>query len=193
MKPPDPPADQAPDPDDGTTFTPDPPNKRRGCGKFLRTLRLVIIGLAAIPFILWAMSGVRESGGYRPTPTVTPTPGPTPTWAQWKESAEEIPYDDLFRYAEDHEGKRVYYRGSVMQVMESGGRARLRVNVTPAGFGFYIDTVYLRYADPPVRVLEGDLIEFVGKMNGTHTYESILGANITIPDLTVMSLIINSE
>lgn len=190
---PDPPADQTPDPDDGTTFTPDPPNKKRGCGKFLRTLTIVIIVLAAIPFILFGMFSAGENGRSRPSPTVTPTPGPTPTWAQWKESAEEIPYDDLFRYSEDHEGKRVYYQGSVIQVMERQGHARLRVNVTPAGFGLYSDTVYLRYADPPVRVLEGDLIEFVGRMNGTYTYESVMGADITIPDLTVLSLIINSE
>jgi len=190
---PDAPADQAPDPDDDTTFTLDPPSKKGGCRRFFRTLALVIIGLAVFVLILPDIFGVMGSYGNRPPPTATPTPGPTPTWAQWKESAEEISYDDLFRYAEDHEGKRVYYQGSVVQVMESGGRAQLRVNVTPAGFGLYIDTVFLRYADPPVRVLEGDLVEFVARMNGTITYESVMGADITIPDLTVLSLVINSE
>ena len=60
-------------------------------------------------------------------------------------------------------GKLVYYEGNVVQVIEGRGGIQLRVNVTPGGFGFWTDTVYLRYADPPVRVLEGDLIEFIGR------------------------------
>ena len=129
-----------------------------------------------------------------PTPTgPTKTPAPTPTWEEWKESAEEIPYETLFRYAEDHKGKRVYYRGKVVQVIERRGDFQLRVNVTPGDYGFWDDTVFLRYDDAPVRILEDDIIAFVGGMNGTVTYESVLGGNITIPDITVLSLIIESE
>ena len=102
-------------------------------------------------------------------------------------------YKTLFRYAEDNTGKLVYYEAKVAQVIESRGGLQLRVNVTPGGLGLWTDTVFLRYADPPVRVLEGDLIEFIGRMNGTITYESVMGADITIPDITVLSLTINSE
>ncbi len=129
-----------------------------------------------------------------PTPTgPTQTPAPTPTWEEWKESAVEISYETLFRYAEDHKGKRVYFRGRVVQVIEKRGDFQLRVNVTPGGYGFWEDTVFLRYADAPVRILEDDIIAFVGRMNGTVTYESILGGEITIPDITILSLIIEPE
>ena len=99
----------------------------------------------------------------------------------------------MFRYAEENKGKRVFYRGVVVQVIEDEGDFRLRVNVTPGDYGFWTDTVYLRYADAPVRVLEEDIISFVGRMNGTVTYESIMGAEITIPYISVGALIIETE
>ena len=104
-----------------------------------------------------------------------------------------MPYKTLFRYAEDNTGKLVYYEAKVAQVIEGRGGFQMRVNITPVGLGLWDDTVFLHYADPPVRVLEGDLIEFVGRMRGTITYESFMGANITVPELTVLSLTINSE
>ena len=90
-------------------------------------------------------------------------------------------------------GKRVYYRGEVVQVIENQGDFQLRVNVTPGEYGFWSDTVFLRYADAPVRILEDDIIAFVGRMNGTLTYESVMGGDVTIPDISVLSLIIESE
>ena len=99
----------------------------------------------------------------------------------------------MFRYAEDNVGKRVFYRGEVVQVIEDQEDFQLRVNVTPGDYGFWDDTVFLRYADAPVRILEYDIIAFVGRMNGTFTYETVMGGNITIPDIIVLSLIIESE
>ena len=99
----------------------------------------------------------------------------------------------MFRYAEDNVGKRVYYRGEVVQVIEDQGDFQLRVNVTPGEYGFWEDTVFLRDVDAPVRILEYDIIAFVGRMNGTFTYETVMGGKVTIPDITVVSLIIESE
>ena len=207
IKPTDPPADQAPDPDDGTTltpdppaaqaphlddgstFTPDPPSQKRGCLKLATRVALVILALVGL-FIIARMA---LSLFYTNITPSTP-PSPTPTWTRLKASAKEIPYDDLFGYAEEHKGKRVYYQGTVIQTLQQNDVAQLRVNVaTPDSDLFALNLVFLRYSDPPVRVLEGDQVEFVGRMNGTITYESIMGAQITIPDLTVLSLIINSE
>ncbi len=186
---PDPPADQAPHLDDGSTFTPDPPSKKRGCLKLATRVALVILALVGL-FIIASMA----LSLYYTNITPSTPPSPTPTWTGWKASAKEIPYDDLFRYAEEHEGKRVYYQGTVIQTLQQNDVAQLRVNVaTPDSDLFDLNLVFLRYNDPPVRVLEGDQVEFVGRMNGTITYESIMGAQITIPDLTVLSLIINSE
>ena len=173
-------------------------NRLAGCGK-LFLLVGIFCGLFLIVPATEAINTFLNEAGFFSTPmpratrTTTPTPGPTPTFEEWKESAEEIPYRTLFRYAEQNEGKRVYYRGKVIQVLEDDGDFHLRVNVTPGDYGFWDDTVFLRYDDAPVRILEDDIIAFVGRMNGTITYESVMGGKVTIPDITVLSLIIESE
>ena len=166
---------------------PDPPasKKRRKIGKADVVIGVIVI----LAVVLWEM--VDRPGGLFSRPTATPTA--TLTFSEWKAKAEEMPYKTLFRYAEDNTGKLVYYEAKVAQVIEGRGGFQMRVNVTPVGLGLWDDTVFLHYADPPVRVLEGDLIEFVGRMRGTITYESFMGANITVPELTVLSLTINSE
>lgn len=185
----------------------DPPKKKSGCGKLIGWTILIVIALAVLGSIIGGLqnAGILPTPTPRPTstitptptitpiPTITPTPVPTPTWNEWKESAQDISYEDLFRYAERHKGKRVYYRGKVIQVLESRGDFQLRVNVTSGDYGLWEDTVFLRYDDAPVRILEDDIVAFVGKMNGTVTYESVLGGEVTIPDITVLTLIIEGE
>lgn len=156
-----------------------------------------VIALSVVAVLVGILIAVMriEDPEYTSRPTVTPTPLPTatPAFSEWKAQAEEMPYRTLFRYAEDNTGKLIYYEGSVVQVIEAEGGFQLRVDVTPVGLGLWTDTVFLHYPDPPVRVLEGDLIEFVGRMNGTITYELVMEVDITIPELIVLSLIINSE
>ena len=176
---------------------PDSPDPEEYTG-YKKLFMIFIVITVVVVFMAEMASGGRNRtprGTSTPTATSTPTPIPTatPTFSKGTARAEEMSYKTLFRYAEDNTGKLVYYEGNVVQVIEGQGGVRLRVNVTPEGFGFWTDTVFLRYADPPVRVLEDDLIEFVGRMNGLVTYESVTGAQITIPDLTVLSLKITSE
>ena len=124
-----------------------------------------------------------------PRPTITrmptPTPLPTPAFEERWSQAEQITYDDLFRNNESHLGKTVRFRGEVIQVIEESVQEfQLRVNVTRGEY-FWDDTVFLWYSGP--RLLEEDLIEFVGIVNGLITYESIFGGSVTIPELEVIS------
>ena len=107
-------------------------------------------------------------------------------------SPSSIPYNDLFRYAEQYKGREVYYWGEVIQVIETGNYYQLRVNITATEYGWE-DTVFLHYPDAPVRILEGDEISFVGRVNGVITYESAMGASVTIPELVAHSVLIESE
>lgn len=41
------------------------------------------------------------------------------------------------------------------------------------------------------RILENDIVTFYGICEGTYTYESVLGSNITIPSVSALYMDIN--
>ena len=112
-----------------------------------------------------------------------PTPLPILTFDEEKALASQIPYNDLFRNNEAHIGKQVWYQGKVIQVLEENNNEfQLRANVTRGEYG-WDDTVFLHYSG--TRILEGDIIEFIGTVEELLTYEAIFGQEITIPSIRV--------
>lgn len=105
------------------------------------------------------------------------------TKQQYKDKCKEISYDTLARDPDDHIGKMVKFTGKIVQVMEDGDDVALRINVTNDGYGYYDDTVYVDYTykDGESRLLEDDIVTFYGLYAGLYTYESVMGASITIP------------
>jgi hypothetical protein len=70
----------------------------------------------------------------------------------------------------------------------------MRISVNQDTFGLWsADVVYVRYRNMTTRILEDDIVAFVGEMKGLKTYKTIVGASVTIPELEVLSLIIESE
>ena len=75
------------------------------------------------------------------------------------------------------------YTGEVIQVV--GGEEdsyNLRANVSRGEYS-WADTVFLYYSGP--RLLEGDIIEFIGVVHELITYESVWGQDITIPAIEI--------
>ena len=130
----------------------------------------------------------------RPTKTSVPTATASPTWEEWREQSEQIPYKTLFRYAEDNVGGIFHFRGRVIQVREQGaGDAIMRIGVVQNGDSLWSsDVVYVRYRNMTTRILEDDIVAFVGEMKGLKTYNTVIGS-VTVPELEVLSLIIESE
>ena len=120
-------------------------------------------------------------------PTLAPTPEPTLTFDEQKALASQIPYDDLFRNNETHIGKQVWYQGQVVQVIDEGNgndKYQLRANVTRGEYG-WDGTVFLHYSGK--RILEDDIIEFIGTVEELLNYETIFGQNITVPAIRVIA------
>ena len=118
------------------------------------------------------------------SPTIAPTITPVLGLEELVQQASRLSYDEIFRNNEGYIGDLVYFEGEVVQVILSGGSVNaLRVNVTKDEY-YWEDTVFLRYKGP--RLLEDDIIEFVGRLEGLYTYEAINGASITLPELTVI-------
>ena len=146
------------------------------------------------------------------TPTANPTGDakstPTPMATSMSEGADQIDWETLFRYNEEHVGKSVAFKGNVLQVIQveescflgvcitnfsaiddaTEGDVALRVAVTRSSYGSWDDAVMLLYRSPPTRILEDDLIEFVAEVKGLYSYDAIMGNEVTIPLLEVTQL-----
>ena len=152
-----------------------------------------------ILFALFACSSTSSHESLMPTPIrhydaslyATPAPKelviptPTPTFSEHKIGAEEIPYEDLFRYNEKHIGKRVVFRARILQALEHSGSFEILAEVANPGKTSVVGTVSLIYIDAPVRLLEGDEIEFIATVVGLDTYQSVGAGPITVPQMLI--------
>lgn len=102
---------------------------------------------------------------------------------------QEIDYKVLARNPDGYKNQYFKFTGEIIQAMEGGGYWNLRLNVTPVYSSFdntllfYEDTLFVSIGEAKngARFLEGDIITIYGMCVGTQSYESIIGAEITIP------------
>ena len=141
-------------------------------------------------------------------PTGSAKSTPTPRATLLSEGVDQIDWETLFRYNEEHVGKSVAFKGKVLQVIQvekscflgvcstnfsaiddaTEGDVALRVAVTRSSYGSWDDAVMLLYRSPPIRILEDDIVEFVAEVKGLYTYEALFGNDITVPLLEVVQL-----
>lgn len=114
--------------------------------------------------------------------TVTCT---TVTPETYKASCQDIAYDDLARNPDSYTGQFVKFTGEIIQVIDDGTSATYRINVTEDEYGFWDDTVLVAYTyeEGKGRFLEDDIVTFYGVYGGLYTYESTMGADITVPSV----------
>ena len=95
-------------------------------------------------------------------------------------------YQEIARNPEKYEGKYMKFTGKVIQVQEAESflyYSVYRISVTNKGYGYYDDTVYVscdNYGEGD-RILEDDIVTFYGECKGVKTYETVMGASVTIP------------
>lgn len=97
-----------------------------------------------------------------------------------------IGYKDLARNPKDYVGKKIKFKGKVIQVMEGDGEVQVRLAVN----GDYDNIMYCAYNSSIVtsRVLEDDYITVMGKSSDLITYTSTMGGEITIPSMVVKKI-----
>ena len=97
----------------------------------------------------------------------------------------QIGYENLHRYNEDHIGKIVFFSGEVIQVRHiSSDSYVLRVDVNPERFE--TSALYVNYVGP--RILEDDNVTIYGEVVGIKDYKSISGAQVSIPEINALIL-----
>lgn len=95
-------------------------------------------------------------------------------------------YDEIARNPNNYFGKSAKFRGEVIQVLPEGDSYTLRVNIT-SGRYTWSDTILVTYTkqDPNEgNILEDDIVMLYGTLMGTYTYETVMGANLTVPFLS---------
>ncbi|MBR2572232.1 MAG: peptidoglycan-binding protein [Clostridia bacterium] len=99
---------------------------------------------------------------------------------------QKLQYKAMSRDPDSYEGNLYKFDGKVLQVGESGNRIWMRV----ATRGGYNDVVYVTYTrgDNEGRILEDDRITVYGTSEGLYTYETVLGASVTIPKIDADSI-----
>ena len=106
---------------------------------------------------------------------------------QFKTESKSISYKELFRNIDQYKDRKVYYTGKVVQVMGDGNfLSSMRVEVTRGAYGIWDDVVLATILDAEApKILEGDIIKFWGTVKGEQTYQTVLGAEITVPEINV--------
>ena len=93
-----------------------------------------------------------------------------------KSAAKVYAYNDVMRYPENYEGEYVKFSGKVVQVISGFFATYYRLSIGSSNVIYVYDC-----SVNDKRIIEDDRITVYGIMAGTKTYESILGASITIP------------
>jgi len=116
-----------------------------------------------------------------------PLPMATRDLTALRPQAKEVTFEDLARSTELYVNDLVYYTGEVIQVMEEHGSYAMRVNVTKDDrLDMWSDPI-LVMCNCPVRPLEQDIVEFVAKVDGRQSYQTVLGATVTLPKVTAQA------
>lgn len=99
----------------------------------------------------------------------------------FKSTCLSIPFEELARFPDNHKNQPIVITGKIVQVItkDNGGEYRLVID------GDYNQVFYINYfgSFKQGNILNNDTITFWGTYDGTTSYESTLGAKITVPSL----------
>lgn len=107
----------------------------------------------------------------------------------FKKSCNIYKYRDIFRNPENYIFKRAKITGEVIQVIEEVNSGIeywvLRVNMTKDSWGYYSDTIMIMIQKSAIngRIIEDDIFTFYGLLGEPITYETIFGAEQTVPSM----------
>lgn len=103
----------------------------------------------------------------------------------YKSECKTISYDSLSRTPDEYKGEKVKFTGRVLQVCSEASSALYYSTYRVATSGRYDNVMYI-YVDnygSGTRILEDDWITFYGEYDGLYSYETVMGANMTIPSV----------
>ena len=128
--------------------------------------------------------------------------------AELKEKAQVYTYEQLARNPEAVKGQPAKVTGEVIQALydteleEDTGRryVYLRVNITKTTYKYiddvsWSDTIMIMYIQEKEedKILENDIVTIYGYTSEEYTYESTIGAPVTLPCIVALSVVQGEE
>ncbi|MDO5835805.1 MAG: hypothetical protein Q4P17_04790 [Methanobacterium sp.] len=149
------------------------------------------IGIILIVLIGGILSPDSNTSG-NSTTNISKTSYSTPAVAaesesDYKASCKSISFKELEKNPDGHSGERVKYTGEVVQIMENYGVSSIRMDVG-SNFG---DTIYVSYPGTTSAV-EGSTITVYGVVDGSYTYTSQAGWEISLPKVTAKYIVVGT-
>ena len=110
----------------------------------------------------------------------------------YKNSCSKYSYKDLLRNPSDYQDKKTYFFGKILQKVNN---TQYRVGVDCSQYnyisGYHCDnTIYVTYYGD-TSLIEDDMVNMWGTMDGNQSYTSVMGASVTIPKLNAKYISIN--
>lgn len=104
---------------------------------------------------------------------------------QFKTESKSISYKELFRNIDDYKDTKIYFTAKVNQVIGDGNFAStLKIYMTRGAYDIWDDEALVTVLDINApKILEGDVIKIWGIVEGETSYQTVLGAARTVPDI----------
>lgn len=96
-------------------------------------------------------------------------------------------YEAIARTPDEYVGQSVYIGGSIVQVVEGQGKTMYRVATDYAYDDIVIVTISSDKLDQ--RFLEGDAVDCYGMYTGIVTYQSTIGASVSVPSISAEKIL----
>ena len=106
----------------------------------------------------------------------------------------ELEFKAISRDPDAYTGKNYRFTGKVLQVMEEAGDGYTFTAMRIATKNNYDDVVYVFYIRPDgeARILEDDRVTVYGMCEGLYSYETVMGATVTLPEFFADTITLNS-
>jgi Glucodextranase, domain B len=97
--------------------------------------------------------------------------------------AKLLPYNQLEKNPDAHVGERVKFTGQIFQIQEDLGASVILLSVTDEGYGFWTDNIWVDYPGT-IKGAEDDIITVYGTIEGSKSYETQIGGETYVPQMT---------
>ena len=99
-------------------------------------------------------------------------------------------YDDLARRPDEYVGKKVKFKGEVLQVIEDSWSSEIQIRLATkksSWGGYSDDVIYIHFKKSLIseRILEDDIITIYGVAEDLTSYTTVMGAKVTLPQVKV--------